>query len=81
MFNFILKHPGGKFFIESTEGTDITEAFESGHVVDSGKVEAVLQKYLVRVAETPRNSDFTFHENGFYRTLKRRVTPILKKGL
>jgi cytochrome b involved in lipid metabolism len=50
------QHPGGKFWIETTEGTDITEAFESAHVVGDGKAEAILAKYLVGVADTPRKS-------------------------
>lgn len=37
----------------------------------------MLQKYHVRKAERPRNSPFTFKDDGFYRTLKRNVKPIL----
>jgi hypothetical protein len=73
----ILQHPGGKFWIEETEGTDVTEAFESAH---ADGVERILEKYFVREASTPRQSKFTFNENGFYKTLKRKVKPILKEG-
>lgn len=58
--------------------TDITEAFESSHLINVANVEKILEKYYVGEATTPRNSPYTFDENGFYRTLKRRVEPILK---
>lgn len=32
----------------------------------------------MKKAERPRNSPFTFKEDGFYRTLKRNVVPILE---
>lgn len=54
-----------------TEGVDITEQFETHHVTD--KAEKLLSKFFVRNAALPRNYNFTFKENGFYRTLKRRV--------
>lgn len=34
---------------------------------------AVLKKYEVRQASLPRNIKLTFLDDGFYRTLKRRV--------
>ncbi len=74
------QHPGGRFWIEETEGTDITEAFESAHVTGDGKAESILAKYYVGVAKSSRKSGFTFYEDGFYRTLKRRIAPILKEG-
>lgn len=42
-------------------------------------VEKILAKHYVREAKTPRNSPFTFEEDGFYRTLKREVVEELKK--
>nr|QKG32711.1 fads2a [Gecarcoidea lalandii] len=74
---FIDKHPGGRTWLQVTKGTDITEAFESAHI--SERPEGLLQKYFVKDITTPRNSPYTFHENGFYKTLKRKVRPILKK--
>lgn len=59
------------------QGTDITEAFEVHHLSES--VETLLQKFYVREAKTPRNSPFTFKEDGFYKTLKRDVIAELKK--
>lgn len=74
---FIDKHPGGKEWLELSKGTDITEAFECHHF--NPTVETHLQKYYVRNAKTPRNSPFTFKEDGFYKTLKGAVREELKK--
>lgn len=59
------------------QGIDITEAFEIHHL-NRGKVQSVLQGYRVRDAKLPRNFKFTFKENGFYRTIHRRVAEKLK---
>ncbi|XP_037296691.1 cytochrome b5-related protein-like [Manduca sexta] len=59
------------------KGTDITEAFESHHINPS--VEKLLPKYFIKDANTPRNSPFTFNDDGFYRTLKRAVFEEMKK--
>lgn len=74
---FAERHPGGKVWIETTRGTDITEAFESAHF--RPHAEALLPKYFVNRAEGPRNSPYTFHEDGFYKTFKRKVRPVLKE--
>ena len=58
-------------WIEATKDTDITEAFESAHI--SENPEKLLQKYYVKDISTPRNSPYTFHEDGFYKTFKRKV--------
>ncbi|KAB0793079.1 hypothetical protein PPYR_12699 [Photinus pyralis] len=73
--DFISRHPGGKFWLQATEGMDVTEAFESHHI--SLKPDKLLPKYFVRKATTPRNSPFTFLEDGFYRTFKRKVRKVL----
>ena len=57
------------------QGTDITEAFESHHIKES--VRNYLKQYFVKPATGPRYSPYTFHEDGFYRTLKRRAQPII----
>jgi cytochrome b involved in lipid metabolism len=75
---FIEKHPGGRDWIEMTRGTDITEAFEASHVFHVDKVESILAKYYVKEATHPRNSPYVFKDDGFYKTLKRRVEPIFK---
>lgn len=69
-------HPGGQDWIDLTRGTDITEAFEAHHI--RAYPETLLKIYFVEQATTPRNSPFTFHEDGFYKTLKRRVRKVLK---
>lgn len=43
-------------------------------------MDKVLEKYYLRDAKTPRNSPFTFKEDGFYRSLKRAVREELKKA-
>ncbi|KAM7351748.1 cytochrome b5-related protein [Cochliomyia hominivorax] len=73
---FISKHPGGSYWLEKTKGTDITEPFETHHI--KGISPQLLQKFKVREASTPRNYTLTMHENGFYRTLKRRVAEKIK---
>lgn len=74
---FMQKHPGGEEWLELSKGTDITEAFECHHF--NPVVEKVKEKYYIRDAQTPRNSPFTFEEDGFYKTLKRSVIEELKK--
>ncbi|KAK5641844.1 hypothetical protein RI129_010391 [Pyrocoelia pectoralis] len=74
--SFIQSHPGGPSWLELTKGTDITEAFEVHHL--SSTPEQILKKYYVRKAQTPRNSPFTFKDDGFYRTLKRNVQGVLR---
>lgn len=91
--DFIDKHPGGREWLELTEvriekiviisfllfanlkGTDVTEAFECYHITP--KASYVLSKFYVRDAKEPRNYRFSFEENGFFRTLKRRVAQQL----
>lgn len=56
---------------------DITEAFEAHHI--SVIPETLLKYYHVKEADTPRVSPFTFHDDGFYKTLKRKVREIIKE--
>ncbi|XP_061391468.1 cytochrome b5-related protein-like, partial [Musca vetustissima] len=74
--DFIDKHPGGSFWIRETRGTDITEAFEAHHLTTAPS--KMIEKYKVRDANKPRIYTLTMHENGFYKTLKRRVMEKLK---
>ncbi|XP_069700263.1 cytochrome b5-related protein-like isoform X4 [Periplaneta americana] len=74
---FIHVHPGGSDWLQYSKGTDITEAFESHHVKTS--VRNYLKHYYVRPATGRRFSPYTFHEDGFFRTLKRRAQPIIEK--
>lgn len=74
---FAKNHPGGKFWIEETKGTDITEAFETHHLM--GKAEKLLPKYFVKEAKEPRNIILTLHDDGFYKVLKKRVVEKLNE--
>lgn len=69
--SFISNHPGGPEWLVLTKGTDITEAFESHHITP--KANQFLPKFYVRNASQPRNYLLTFNDDGFYKTLKRRV--------
>ncbi|XP_063698557.1 cytochrome b5-related protein-like [Culicoides brevitarsis] len=69
--DFIKRHPGGPDWLALTKGCDITETFESHHI--SLGPEQLLPKYFVRKAKLPRNFKLTLHEDGFYKTLKRKV--------
>lgn len=77
--DFLPKHPGGRDWLEFTKGIDITEAFEASHIRNFTKVEHILAKYYVKDIDTARNSPYTFDENSFYRTLKRKADPILQQ--
>lgn len=59
------------------QGTDITELFETHHL--KGVAEDILPKYFVRKTVAPRNYPYTFHEDGFYKTLKVKVIEKLKE--
>ncbi|KAJ8929856.1 hypothetical protein NQ314_017461 [Rhamnusium bicolor] len=74
--DFVNLHPGGKDWLRLTKGTDITEAFEVHHLSISPN--RLLPKHFVRKAKKPRNSPFTFEENGFYKTLKKKIHEKLK---
>lgn len=75
--DFIDRHPGGSDWIRVTKGTDITEAFESHHI--TARAENLLPKFKVREAKQPRHMRLTFKDDGFYRTLKRRVGEKLQE--
>lgn len=72
---FIDRHPGGAQWLEMTKGVDITEQFETHHI--SSHAENMLEKFYVCDASLPRNYKITFHPDGFYKTLKRRVASKL----
>ncbi|CAF4767547.1 unnamed protein product [Pieris macdunnoughi] len=74
--SFIDRHPGGREWLELSKGLDVTEAFEAHHLNPS--TEKMLSKFYIRDAKSPRNSPFTFQDDGFYRTLKKRVWEELK---
>jgi hypothetical protein len=59
-----------------SQGTDITEAFESFHITE--KASKMLHKFFVRDAKDQRSYKFTYDEGGFFRTLKRRAAERLE---
>ncbi|XP_054290732.1 cytochrome b5-related protein-like isoform X2 [Macrosteles quadrilineatus] len=73
---WIHSHPGGAQWLQDTKGTDITEAFESHHL--SPLATKILPNFYVRKANAPRNSPFTFKDDGFFRMMKSRVYEKLK---
>lgn len=73
---FIDKHPGGPDWLKMTKGHDITELFFSHHL-QTEKIEPYLKKYRVKETTRPRNVKLTFHEDGFYMTLRRKVAAKL----
>ncbi|KAF5293576.1 hypothetical protein FQA39_LY03061 [Lamprigera yunnana] len=75
--SFTNKHPGGKFWIEETKGMDITDAFESHHVKSDAHLKLLTNFYIGKATKL-RTSPYTFNDDGFYRTLKRKVRPVLK---
>jgi hypothetical protein len=50
---------------------DVTEAFENYHLSDMPL--KVLENYFIKNADLPRNYNFTFKDDGFFRALKTRV--------
>ena len=76
--NFAKIHPGGRQWIDLTKGTDITESFEVSHLFEDERGNALLKKYFVRDCYEPRTTTFTFDDDGFYKSLKKRVRPILQ---
>ncbi|CAO1355231.1 unnamed protein product [Diamesa serratosioi] len=74
--DFISKHPGGSNWIQLTEGTDVTDQFETFHM--SERPTQILSKYYIRDAIKPRNYKITYENDGFYKTLKERVSEKMK---
>jgi alpha-ketoglutarate-dependent taurine dioxygenase/fatty acid desaturase len=72
---YIDKHPGGPTWLRLTKGQDITEAFEVHHL-NTAKAEAVLKSMYVKDASEDYTARYQWDDNGFYRTLKRRVRRI-----
>lgn len=57
------------------QGTDITEGFHVHHITSLPY--EMKKKYFIRNAKKKRNAPFTFHEDGFYLTLKKEFAKIL----
>ena len=75
--DFAKLHPGGERWISLTRGTDITELFETHHL-NFARVSRMLPAFLADEEAggpppLPRNSPFTFDDDGFYATLRAKV--------
>ena len=70
--SYLDKHPGGRKILEACKGDDdLTASFESYHALCNMKnIEQIMVKYETG---TCNNTNFTFNENGFYRTLQKRI--------
>mmetsp|Transcript_123769 Transcript_123769/g.309413 ORF Transcript_123769/g.309413 Transcript_123769/m.309413 type:complete len:811 (-) Transcript_123769:227-2659(-) len=73
---FVDKHPGGADWLRLTRGQDITEAFEVHHI-NMPKAEAILKTTYIKDADPGYVSRYAWDDNGFYRTLKRRVREVI----
>eukprot|EP01080_Neovahlkampfia_damariscottae_P005624 gene5624-9441_t len=71
---FVSQHPGGENFIKAGQGKDITEVFESVHVLSKKDMNKFIKNYQV---ETPTNLTFedyfSWKEDGFYSTLTKKL--------
>ena len=69
---FLDKHPGGRDILECCKGkNDLTPAFESYHAMcDLEKIKKIMKKYEISDCQ---KSNYTFYEDGFYKTLQKRV--------
>jgi cytochrome b involved in lipid metabolism len=76
LINFVNRHPGGADWLNLTQGTDITELFESHHI--SGKADLLLHSFYICEAKKPRSYRVTFCDDGFYKTLKKKIADQLR---
>jgi len=68
-----MQHPGGQFWIESTRGTDCSDAYHTHHI-NSARAAALLKKFSVnKKVDTASIRCFDWNEDGFYATLRRKV--------
>ena len=73
--HFIQFHPGGEKILESCEGIDATNAFESYHVFsDMNKINILMKKYECNHPPYEiESTDSTFNKKEFYDCLKTKV--------
>lgn len=77
---FLDTHPGGRLILESCKGdTDCTATFESYHsMCNIEKIRSMMQKY--EVGESDIKPMHTFNDQGFYKTVQRRVKKYFHGG-
>ena len=70
---FMDKHPGGRRILELTRGNnDLTPLFESYHAMSNiNNIKDMLKKY--EIDSNGCETNYTFNEDEFYYTLKRRI--------
>lgn len=78
--NFVKKHPGGEKILESCEGIDATNAFESYHTFSNmNKIKEIMKKYEIN--NPPyliESTDSTFNKSEFYDCVKKKVKNYFK---
>lgn len=79
--SFLDLHPGGRSILESCIGEDdLTATFESYHsMVNMDKIKKTMKKYEIGKYDYD-SCNPSFNENGFYRTLQKRVKLSLGKN-
>eukprot|EP00930_Biecheleria_cincta_P048947 TRINITY_DN3419_c0_g1_i1.p1 TRINITY_DN3419_c0_g1~~TRINITY_DN3419_c0_g1_i1.p1 ORF type:complete len:795 (-),score=113.39 TRINITY_DN3419_c0_g1_i1:68-2452(-) len=73
--DYIDKHPGGPTWLRLTKGQDVTEAFEVHHI-NMTKAQAFLNRMYVKDADEGYVGRYVWDDEGFFRTLKRRVSKV-----
>ena len=76
--SFLDEHPGGRTWLELTKGQDVTEAFEAHHL-NMKKAQAKLKTFSVGETASDYVGRYEWNDNGFYRTLKRKVCEVFKE--
>eukprot|EP00730_Choanoeca_flexa_P016095 TRINITY_DN7539_c0_g1_i2.p1 TRINITY_DN7539_c0_g1~~TRINITY_DN7539_c0_g1_i2.p1 ORF type:complete len:446 (+),score=84.13 TRINITY_DN7539_c0_g1_i2:51-1388(+) len=76
---YLDKHPGGRHWLERTQGSDITVFFETHHL-NIAKVRAILSKY--RVSPSQGHSQdaqaYTWKQGDFYDTVRAKAAEVLR---
>ena len=71
-------HPGGKQWLQWTQGTDCTVHFETHHI-NMGRARKVLKKFLVGPAPRPgAASAYAWGDDDLYSTLREAVHKVVK---
>jgi len=75
---FIEKHPGGKHWLEMTQGTDITDFVETHHL-EINKIEEILKKYYIKDCDKkPEFARYDWSDKGLFCILRGRVAKHFK---
>lgn len=77
---FARRHPGGRFWIEETRGTDVTDLYETHHLDAAGGPDRILAGCLVGPAAPDYRGLYDYEADALYPTLKRRVAKALRES-